>query len=203
MYAAGPAADDAPCCEAVRAAGERLTRALDAMHVESLWLAKQHVDWETGEPDRSANYEGSARATHCSAFVAAASQRLGVHVLRPPEHGLVLLANAQVRWLASAAALDGGWRAVRGASDAQSLANQGELVVIAYENPNPRRPGHIVIVRPSAKTRDALERGGPDIIQAGVHNHNLWSAREAFRGHPGAWPLGVSYYAHELVTPDR
>jgi hypothetical protein len=76
-----------PCCGEITAAGERLAAQLDAMDVKSLWLAHQHVGWETGEADRGAEYEGPGRHTHCSAFAAAAAKHLGVYLLRPPERG--------------------------------------------------------------------------------------------------------------------
>lgn len=38
-------------------------------------------------------------ATHCSAFVSAVCERLGVYVLRPPEHSQMLLANQQAMWV--------------------------------------------------------------------------------------------------------
>jgi hypothetical protein len=66
---------------------------LDGMKVESLWLAREHVNWETGEPDKGQDYAGPGRSTHCSAFAAAVGERLGVYMLRPPEHGQILLAN--------------------------------------------------------------------------------------------------------------
>jgi hypothetical protein len=49
------------------------------MNVESLWIAGQHINWETGEPDRGGDYEGPGNHTHCSAFSAAAANRLGIY----------------------------------------------------------------------------------------------------------------------------
>src|SRR5438445_12263218 len=77
---------------------------LRRMNVESLWLAHEHVNWETGEPDKGEDYTGPGRSTHCSAFAAAVGKRLGVYMLRPPEHGQILLANAQAAWFRSPAA---------------------------------------------------------------------------------------------------
>jgi len=59
------------CCGAITPEGYRLADVIDSMHVEQLWLAHEHVNWETGEPDRAADYEGPGKATHCSAFAAA------------------------------------------------------------------------------------------------------------------------------------
>ena len=74
-------------------------------------------------------------------------------MLRPPQHSQELLANAQMRWLRDHGA-EYGWRMLPSDVEAQEAANRGELVLEAFENPDPHRPGHIAIVRPSEKTRD-------------------------------------------------
>jgi hypothetical protein len=188
----------APCCGPITAAGDHLASVLDGMNVESLWIAGQHINWETGEPDRGGDYEGPGNHTHCSAFSAAAAKRLGIYLLRPPEHGQLLLANAQSKWLESAGAEQEGWRQVPHMQEAQSLANQGKLVVVVFASPDPHVPGHVAIVRPSEKSMHALEDNGPQIIQAGTHNHNSTNVRIGFSSHPGAWPEGVAYYGHAL-----
>ena len=72
---------------------------LRAMHVESHWLAEREaIDWQSGDPLPNAPVRRSVH-THCSAFAAAACQRQGIYLLRPPEHSAALLANAQYRWL--------------------------------------------------------------------------------------------------------
>jgi hypothetical protein len=190
--------EHAPCCGAIAAAGLRLASTLDSMNVESLWLAHEHVNWETGEPDRGADYEGPGNHTHCSAFAAAAAKRVGVYLLRPPEHGQALLANAQADWLAGDAAAKAGWRSVATMQKAQHLANEGSLVLVLYPNPDKHVPGHIAIVRPSEKSARMLDENGPEIIQAGEHNHQKTNVRTGFENHPGAWPNGVLYYAHAL-----
>jgi hypothetical protein len=186
------------CCGEITAAGQQLAAVLDGMNVESLWIADQHVNWETGEADRGAEYEGPGKHTHCSAFAAAAAKKLGVYILHPPEHGQLLLANAQAKWLSSDKGASQGWRAVAGAEAAQTQANRGNLVVVVFANPDPHEPGHVAIVRPSEKSTAALERNGPDIIQAGTHNHERTVVRVGFSSHPGAWPDGVRYYMHSL-----
>ncbi len=195
---AAPERDHNPCCGPITPAGARLASTLDSMNVESLWLANEHVNWETGEPDKGAEYEGPGRHTHCSAFAAAAAKRLGVYLLRPPEHGQALLANAQADWLASEAATKAGWHRVANMQKAQHLANEGSLVLVLYPNPDKHVPGHIAIVRPSEKGPKTLEENGPEIIQAGEHNHIRTNVRLGFENHPGAWPDGVLYYAHSL-----
>jgi len=187
------------CCGQITAAGIKLAYKLDNSRVESLWLASEHVNWETGEPDRGANYEGLGKHTHCSAFAAAMAKNLGVYLLRPPEHGQVLLANAQAEWLRGTEAKDQGWRRLVGAHEAQAEANRGNLVLVAYANPDKHEPGHVAIVRPSEKSLEELDRDGPQIIQAGQHNHLSTVVRIGFHNHPGAFPQGVRYYVHELT----
>jgi hypothetical protein len=193
---AGAAAES--CCGPITAAGQRLLDVLDGSNVESLWLAHEHVNWESGEPDKGADYEGPGKATHCSAFAAAIGKRVGVYMLRPPEHGQILLANAQAAWFYSPAGRQGGWREVKTAKEAQTLANQGSLVAIVYENPDAHTPGHIAIVRPALRPERLLDENGPEITQAGQRNYVKTSAKVGFLHHPGAWPDGVRYYAHAL-----
>jgi hypothetical protein len=192
------AVPQASCCGSVSVAAQRLLGVLDASNVESLWLAHEHVNWETGEPDKDADYEGPGKATHCSAFAAAIGKRVGVYMLRPPEHGQILLANAQAGWFHSPAGQQNGWREVRNAKEAQTLANTGNLVTIVYENPDAHKPGHIAIVRPAARSERLLEENGPEITQAGEKNYMKTSTKVGFEHHPGAWPDGVRYYEHAL-----
>src|SRR5580658_2584578 len=192
-----PAEDGGPCCGVVNEAGRQLERALDRLNVEAHWPAHQHVNWETGDPDRGGEYEGPGH-THCSAFAAAVAKRLGIYLLRPPEHSQKLLANAQVEWLASSAGRERGWSRVGEGQQAQTLANQGNLVVVVFANPDAEKPGHAAIVRPSEKTTRALRYDGPQIIQAGTHNHNSTVVRIGFENHPGGFPDGVRYYIHPV-----
>ena len=191
-------AEHAPCCGPITPAGQHLATFLDNMDVESLWLANQHIDWETGKPDRGAAFEGPGNHTHCSAFAAAAAMRLGVYLLRPPQHGQELLSNAQAQWIAGPEGQKAGWRAVQEMRQAQHLANEGRLVLAIYPNPDPHAPGHVAIVRPSEKSAHALEVDGPEVIQAGQHNHNKICVRIGFENHPGAFPSGLRYYTHPL-----
>jgi hypothetical protein len=168
------------------------------MNVESLWLAHEHVNWQTGQPDKGEDYTGPGRSTHCSAFAAAVGKRVGVYMLRPPEHGQILLANAQAEWFHSPAGKQGGWRPIGNARDAQSLANRGNLVVVVYESSDLHRPGHIAIVRPSNRPMRLLEENGPEITQAGQKNYTKTSTKVGFLNHQGAWPSGVLYYVHSI-----
>src|ERR1700683_3459114 len=128
----------------VEPAGEQLKEFYFSLDVEHLWIAGNHVNGETGVADKPEATAGNH--THCSAFVAAACQRLNIFILRPPDHGQLLLANAQYDWLASPAALAAGWKPVEGTfptlyETAQRLANQGYVVVAICKNPDEKVPG--------------------------------------------------------------
>ncbi len=192
LAAAGPSAASGD-----KADGHKLAQFLDGLQVESRWPAGVHVDWQTGIPDgKVEHFEG--RHTHCSAFVASAAKQLGVYVLRPPEHGQTLLANAQYDWLMQQGA-SSGWSPVADGYEAQRAANRGFLVVATYRNHLDTKPGHIAIVRPSGRTREDILAEGPEIIQAGGHNYNSTTLRHGFADHPAAWRDNeVRYYSHEL-----
>jgi hypothetical protein len=192
---------EAPCCGPITADGERLRRFLDGSGVDHLWLPGFKVHWKTGEPIE-AWPAGTGAHTHCSAFAGSAAMRLGVYLLRPPEHSQTLLANAQMGWLHSAEGTSRGWRALPDAAAAQAMANRGALVVAAFENPNPDKPGHIAIVRPGPITTGALAQYGPMVTQAGGHNALSVPLARGFANHPGAWIPGgggaVRFFAHEV-----
>jgi len=190
----------APCCGAVSAAGMRLVAFLDGTGVDHLWLPGFKVNWESGEAVSA--WEDDRPHTHCSAFVASAAMRLGVYVLRPPAHSAVLLANAQMGWLRSAEAVSTGWQAVPDVIAAQGRANAGDLVLAAFENPDPHRPGHIAIVRPGEIDRASLLAEGPLVTQAGGHNALAVPLARGFGNHRGAWVGGgggnVHFFAHAI-----
>ena len=191
--AASPA--DAPCCGPITADGQKLAAFLDRSGVDHLWLAHLHVDWQSGAPD-PARPGWSPHATHCSAFAAAMADRLGVYLLRPPAHRQTLLANAQARWLASPRAT--GWQSADTRA-AQNLANRGWLVVASYANPDPHRPGHIAVLRPSLRSAAALAVRGPAEAQAGGHNFLKTSVVRGFAFHHGAWEAGdIHFFAHPV-----
>jgi hypothetical protein len=174
---------------------QRLFAKIDALNVEQHWPAGEHVHWETGEPDGKPE-RTPGKHTHCSTFVAAAVKHLGIYILRPPEHGQLLLANAQYDWLANAG-VQHGWRPLRDAVDAQSDANRGLLVVATYKNHQDDKPGHIAIVRPSNKSRASILSEGPQVTQAGGTNYRSTSLRQGFAGHQRAFERDeVRYYAH-------
>ena len=186
------------CCGVVSPEGQRLDHLIDSMHVEDLWQPHVHINWETGQQDMPAAYSGPDRATHCSSFTAALGEKIGVYLLRPPEHSQQLLASAQAEWFHSKEGVKDGWASVPGPGPAQMLANQGKLVMVVYESPDPHRPGHIAIVRPYAKTIDDLTANGPQTAQAGATNFSSGVARVSFAKHQDAWPNGVRYYSHNV-----
>jgi hypothetical protein len=124
------------------------------------------------------------------------AERGNVYILRPPDHPQELLANAQMRWLAEQGVAQ-GWQSVANATDAQTLANQGLLVVASFEHPDPHKPGHIAIVRPSLKSSESLEQDGPQITQAGGHNALSTTLQNGFR-----WRRQrVVFFAHAVAWP--
>ncbi len=190
--AAYPADDSAITPQA-----QQVARELDAMGVETKWIAGEHVYWESGLPT-GVPETSPGKHTHCSAFVAAAAKKLGVYILRPPEHGQKLLANAQNEWLAGEGSAR-GWRKLANATEAQAAANRGLLVVASYHNHHDDKPGHIAIVRPGNKTPEQIAAEGPDVIQAGSVNATSTPIKAGFAGHPAAWRDNeIAYYAHEV-----
>lgn len=178
--------------------GERLAAILDGFDVEHHWLANKSVNWETGENIWRPIF---FKKPHCSSFVAAVAKKLGIYILRPPQHPEKYLANAQNLWL-SEHGREYGWEQVPTAIEAQILANEGHFVVASYRHPDPRKPGHIAIVRPFAKSEETVEEEGPQIIQAGSHNYNSTSVKVGFkeflRDSKGD---KILYFSHKISRP--
>ena len=187
--AATPASEITP-------AGRALAQRLDAMDVEHHWIAGSHVNWRTGDPDR-----GTPDKSHCSVFVAATCERLGVYILRPPDHKQVHLATAQQEWLTDEGK-ELGWRPVDSPFEAQRLANEGKIVLAIFGSDDPKKPGHVAIVRPSDKSDARIREEGPQIIQAGMENASTTTLKEGFRHHHGAWDSAsrfrVLFFAHDV-----
>lgn len=181
--------------EGITPCGQKLAGYYDSLDVEHLWLANERVEWMTGQ-----TIPGSHKGSHCSTFVAAVCRRMGIYILRPPDHPQKLLADAQIKWLRDEGAAQ-GWRPVDSPFEAQRLANDGYVVVVAFGNPDPEKPGHIAFVRPSDRSKTAIEKEGPLIIQAGMNNYSSCSVKEGFRHHPGAWnssaDFRVSFFANK------
>ena len=178
-----------PCCRPSRSGRWRLEELFDASGVDHLWLSGWHVDWETGRANKT-KPGGTDAHTHCSAFVAAIAMRVGVYILRPPQHPQQLLANAQADWLQGTGYIY-GWRGLAGEQEAQAAADGGLLTVASYKNPNPKDSGHIAFVRPGSSGRWQILSGGPTITQAGGHNFIEGSLQQGF----GSRRSAVRYYA--------
>jgi hypothetical protein len=192
--------------------GARLTDFLDGTHVETRWLADHHVIWQTGQPNGPS--EGDpAHHTHCSAYVAAVALYLDIYILRPPHHGQLNLANAQVSWLGGGGAQSGptaaeaGWSSLgtsgeNGVLDnAIAAANCGKLVVAGYfqtqsEGSQIPRAGHIVVVRPQETFPPDR---GPQVVTAGVKNLRSASMKFAFGDHPLAWPDNIQLFVRKTA----
>jgi hypothetical protein len=185
----------------ITAEGKHLAEVLDSMHVEEHWIAGAIVDWRTGDPTGQALKEGdTGKHTHCSQFTAAACEKLGIYILRPPEHGSVLLANAQYDWLPKEGK-EKGWTPVADGVTAQDLANRGNIVVAVYQNQDPKKSGHIAIIRPGTKTPEQIAAEGPDVVQAGGTNFNSASLKRGFANHPQAFPKGeIRFYSHAPIA---
>jgi hypothetical protein len=198
VLSAAPLPGAAQLCQAqISAPAQRLAQSIDALDVEHRWPAGVHVTWNTGIPDGVAE-SGLGKHTHCSAFAAAAAQRAGIYLLRPPEHTQRLLANAQYDWLATQGAAQ-GWRALQDGIEAQRYANQGWFVLAVYKNHHDDLPGHVAIVRPSDKDAHTIELEGPQVTQAGGTNYRSVALRTGFAGHPAAWAHHeIRFYAHAV-----
>lgn len=177
---------------------DALWELLEGMEVERLWKAGVIVDWRTGYPTgRELKPGDRGNHTHCSQFVAAACERVGVYILRPPEHSAVLLANAQFEWLGDARGAAAGWNKLADAAAAQEAASAGKLVVAVVRNPDPVKPGHIALVRPGLKSPQLLVEEGPDVMQAGSKNRYSTPLRKGFSNHL-AYIETAGFFAHEL-----
>jgi hypothetical protein len=182
--------------------GNKLRAFYNNLHVESLWLQGHHVNWQTGQPD-DPNATTEIK-THCSAFAAAASYRLNVYMLRPPQHAQELLSNAQYLWFPSKQGQDSGWLAISDNNvfiTAQNLANQGYVVAAVFGSSNSKKPGHIALVTPSTLSDSTLKAQGPNVIMAGQVNYTCTSLKWGFRYHVTQWPENVIkfYYNRKMV----
>lgn len=188
--------------------GIALSKILDDMHVDKKWLSSvENIDWQTGdikkEKDTKHAVSDKKTHTHCSSFVASACEKLGVYILRPPEHPTVMLSNAQYIWLLEVGPSK-GWTQVFLPTEAQELANQGNIVVAVWKNPDIEKPGHIVIVRPSEKSESLIISDGPDIIQAGQKNYNNTTLKEGFKQHKGAFENSeILFFSHPILEASQ
>lgn len=200
-----------------RAGGSRLAEFLDLLQVDRLWIKGHHIVWMTGQQNAEPGV-GRDRYTHCSAFAAAAAMRLGIYVLRPPFHDEMLLASAQDHWLRGYVRYQGetavaaGWTRIGRSGEphviakAQSLANQGKLVLASFAQ-RPLRddpagepvpaPGHIGMLRPSPEAAVSVDPPDLLICAAGHINGAAVPIAVSFQEHVGAWPDNIDFYSHD------
>lgn len=202
VSAAQVRAAQSACCGQITSGGQALATRLDNSGVQSRWLAGHHINWLTGQADDGAEDNGHGAASHCSAFVAAFARQVGVYVLHPPEHSQILLASAQLSWLAGPQGVQSGWQPVADMGQAQALANQGLLVIVGVPGRTAHKPGHIAIVHPAMLSPDELAAHGPMITQAGEDNAVLTTTREGFKYHHGAWPDRLLWFSHKVSSQE-
>ena len=114
--------------------------------------------------------------THCNQFVAAVCSLMGAPL--PPG----LLANEQWTWLSGQ--VFGGAPSQWGLVDAhtaQNKADQGELVVASWRNPDASGHGHVAIGMPS------LGESGTWIAAAGSRNFTRTLMQNSFGMHVPDW----------------
>jgi hypothetical protein len=178
--------------------GIALSAFLDSLEVETYWADGYSVNWLTGATNGSGFNMTSMAASHCSSFAAAVADLLGVYILRQPDVSDGGLANNQADWLLSNTTA--GWTAVPWSTNAQHLANAGNLVVASYKDPN--QSGHIAVLRPSTRADTDVVQYGPQECQSGVNNYNSTNVMTGFNQHPNAFQTnGIRYYAHTLTGP--
>lgn len=193
---------DEPCCGVISADGIKYIKFLNDLHVDILWLNGEHINWFTGVAD-SPNATKDIKS-HCSSFVASVAKRLNIPLLNPDQRskGQQLLANDQDKWLDEKGISLFGWVKLDSAENAQTLANEGQLVVAIVSGATPKKAGHIAIVRPSIKSTNDLLQNGPEIIQAGEENYIETNLATGFKHHPGAWDGNgsgkVRFYYHTI-----
>jgi hypothetical protein len=179
-------------------AGRALRQYYLGFDVTHKWLRGYIVRWETGEIYKQGVFYEKGHS-HCSAFAAAACKKAGIYILRPPSHSTRLLANAQYDWLNTKAARRKGWRRIdsddpyTNYADAQQYANEGNMVVAVWHNPDTSRPGHIAMVMPDDVSLDQIRANGPMVTQAGNNNYDEAPLTTGFR--TTSWPgRSIVYY---------
>jgi hypothetical protein len=178
--------------------GCALSAFLDSLKVEEYWANGVSVNWLTGSSGTPGGANMTAgTASHCSAFAAAVADLLGVYILRPPAASDLGLANNQSVWLATNQA---GWT-LQNMTNAQSLANLGNLVVASYYDSIPNASGHIAVLRPSARSISDVLVFGPEECQSGITNYNDTDVSTGFDQHSGAFPDGILFYSHIVTNP--
>lgn len=185
--------------------GSQLAAYLDSFQVQH-WWPPVAVNWQTGSPNTpvgTSGYNDFVVSTHCSSFTAAAANPLGIYILRDPEHAWSNLANAQDTWYPSAEGISYGWIGIPKTATngvvAQSLANQGYLVIAVYLSTT--GSGHTAVIHPFSNTLASITAIGAMECQSGTYNFNLTNVSTGFNQHPGAFPSGIDYFYHAVAYP--
>jgi hypothetical protein len=179
--------------------GKQLAMQLDAMQVESRWLPYQTVKWETGVAENPAL---KGPANNGGAFVAAVCAEWKLQM--PHSGNEDFLPGNQIDWFLKIGK-EKGWIKV-GEVEAQVLANQGWIVVAAWQNMasagSRDSSGQLGIVRPDADPVSELAARGPRIVMAGPKNCNSIGLKDGFPA--GAWSKQeVVYLAHRYEKANR
>ena len=180
------------------ASGLALQQYYDSFDLKHRWQKGYRIDWLTGQSIRPAN---NPHSTHCSAFVAHVLQQQHIYLLRPPEHPLKLLANAQWDYLQSPTATQAGWLALNNDYEhIQDMANQGYFVVAVVKNRQQDAPGHIALIYPMAYQSSDIQTNGPYVIQAGSINDQGISLIKGFSHHRKDLDKLKFYYYQQPFT---
>jgi hypothetical protein len=174
-----------------------LTAFLDSLQVVNYWIEGFSVNWLTGATNGDSINMTEGTATHCSAFVGAVTDLLGIYILRQPQASDILLANNQANWLATNT---DDWYPVDNMVDAQHMVNTGALAVASWLNPDPSQPGHIAVLRPSNRTDASIDTLGPEECQSGDNNYADTNISTGFAT-PGQFPSEIKYYYHAVTYP--
>ncbi len=101
-----------------------------------------------------------------------------------------LNANATYNWLKNYGTKY-GWKKIS-AYEAQQRANKGYPTVAIWKNPNAKRSGHVMVVRPEYKNYKYSSSKGPVIAQAGSKNLNYTYVKSIM----GSSSNDVAYYTN-------
>ncbi len=176
-------------------AGQALAKQLDSLQVEKNWLPFQEVEWKTGKaPDPSVR----GPASNGGAFVAAACRLFKLTL--PTSEKEDFLPGNQMDWLMTVGK-ERGWVKV-GEVEAQTLANQGWVVIAAWQNLSSAghrdELGQLAIVHPDVEPVSELAARGPLVTMAGKQNHNTIGIKDGFPA--GAWnKQEIVYLTHRLA----
>jgi hypothetical protein len=188
--------------------GQQLANYLNSFQVQN-WWPPIPVNWQTGSPNTPTppSPNTTLTGTHCSCFTTAAANPLGIYILRPPIYpdGWHDMANYQDLWYKTNYETSYGWIVITNSPTnmivAQDLANQGNLVIACYLNPDINDSGHTAVIFPYSNTVANINAVGPEECQAGAYNYNLTNVMTGFNQHPGAFPSSIDYFYHPVTYP--